>query len=64
MEPTCPPPTERTYLYRWCPWCVVWVYGHGLRRCRECRTALIRRVRPIKAKRGELRPGVVAEWED
>jgi hypothetical protein len=68
MEPTYPPPDDpvNARSYRWCPWCVSWSFG-GNRRCRVCRTALIRPPRKAKAivvKRGELRPGIAPEWED
>jgi hypothetical protein len=50
---------------RWCPRCQAWIeYAFGRRRCASCGTALIRPMRPRTPKPGELRPGVIAEFDD
>ena len=55
------PPTRWA---RWCPRCCVWKSTCGSRRCLECGCAVVRPARYERRRAGELRPGVVAEFED
>jgi len=63
LTPEGDPPTRTA---RWCPSCRMWVeYLSGRRRC-FCGAAVLRPAYRSRRprERGELRPGVVAEFED
>jgi hypothetical protein len=52
---------------RWCPSCLVWLepmVWRGRRRCPTCGSALVRPSLPVKPRPGELRPGIIAEFND
>ncbi len=62
LTPIGEPPSRGA---RWCPSCRCW-YGFigGRRRCGFCGTAVVRPTKPERSVPGELRPGVVAEFDD
>jgi hypothetical protein len=62
LTPEGEPPTVWA---RWCPSCRLWVtHINGRRRC-WCGAAVVRLgYRPRHREPGELRPGVVAEFDD
>ena len=55
---------------RWCPMCRRWIDACGVRRCPDCHTAVVRppylglRELVVKPKPGELRPGIIAQFDD
>lgn len=62
LNPEGEPPSRSA---RWCPSCRVWiVFQCGRRRCAACGTAVVRPAKPEKLKPGELRPGIIAEFDD
>jgi hypothetical protein len=61
LNPVGEPPTR---FARWCPYCQQWKTHTGARRCVDCGTAVIRQTKVEKPKPGELRPGVIAEFDD
>jgi tRNA(Ile2) C34 agmatinyltransferase TiaS len=60
LTPDGEPPTRSA---RWCPTCRRWLERSG-RRCAKCGTAVVRPARRVRHQKGELRPGVIAEFED
>jgi len=61
LTPDSDPPSR---FSRWCPRCRLW-YEHLRRRRCGCGAALVRPMKsPPKPKPGELRPGIIAEFDD
>ncbi len=64
LTPLTAPPSRGA---RWCPSCCAWwlaVDARGRRRCPVCRAALVREMPTPKPRPGELRPGIIAEFND
>ncbi len=52
---------------RWCPSCLVWLENEairGRRRCGTCGSAVVRQGYKSTPRPGELRPGIIAEFND
>jgi hypothetical protein len=64
LTPPTDPPTRSA---RWCPSCCAWwlaVQARGRRRCPVCRAALVRQMPMPTPRPGELRPGIIAQFND
>jgi hypothetical protein len=64
LTPSTDPPSRSA---RWCPSCCVWwlaIHARGRRRCPVCRAALVRQMPMPKPRPGELRPGIIAQFND
>lgn len=64
LIPHSDPPSR---FARWCPACLVWlepIQRRGRRRCGMCGSAVVRQGFQSKPRPGELRPGIIAEFND
>jgi len=62
LQPMGDPPDRSA---RWCPSCGLWITNlRGRRRCGLCHTAVVRPPFRSRPRPGELRPGIVAEFDD